>query len=77
MFSWYLSVYEVRLVRALIGVHRIVFCEFFFFLFLFDMTTTVRQMPMVCPGHKRGVVELEYSQPTDEGVFLISGCLGK
>lgn len=35
----------------------------------------VRQMPLVCPGHNRGIVELQYSAPTAGGVFLISACL--
>ena len=35
----------------------------------------VRQMPLVCPGHNRGIVELQYSTPTAGGVFLISACL--
>lgn len=38
------------------------------------MTTSIRQMPLVCPGHNRGIVELQYSQPGPEGVFLISAC---
>mmetsp|Transcript_16908 Transcript_16908/g.36708 ORF Transcript_16908/g.36708 Transcript_16908/m.36708 type:complete len:331 (+) Transcript_16908:66-1058(+) len=37
--------------------------------------TTVRQAPMVCPGHNRGIVELQYSGVNDDGVFLISACL--
>ncbi|KAI0557170.1 WD40-repeat containing protein [Gracilaria domingensis] len=32
-------------------------------------------MPMVCPGHNRGIVELQYSPPGSEGVFLMSACL--
>lgn len=35
----------------------------------------VRQMPLVCPGHNRGIVELQYSPPTPEGTFLVSACL--
>ncbi len=37
--------------------------------------TQVRQMPLVCPGHNRGIVELQYSPPTAGGTFLISACL--
>lgn len=36
---------------------------------------TIRQMPLVCPGHNRGIVELQYSPPTPEGIFLMSACL--
>lgn len=32
-------------------------------------------MPLVCPGHNRGIVELQYTQPGAEGTFLISACL--
>ena len=32
-------------------------------------------MPLVCPGHVKGVVGLRYSPPTADGVFLISACL--
>lgn len=32
-------------------------------------------MPLVCPGHNRGIVELQYSPPGPEGVFLMSACL--
>lgn len=35
----------------------------------------VRQMPLVCPGHNRGIVELQYSGATVGGTFLISACL--
>lgn len=35
----------------------------------------VRQMPLVCPGHNRGIVELQYSPPTPGGTFLVSACL--
>lgn len=38
-------------------------------------TSSIRQMPMVCPGHNRGIVELQYSPPGPEGVFLMSACL--
>lgn len=37
--------------------------------------TAIRQMPMVCPGHNRGIVELQYSPPGPEGIFLMSACL--
>ncbi|KAK4524657.1 hypothetical protein GAYE_SCF05G2559 [Galdieria yellowstonensis] len=32
-------------------------------------------MPLVCPGHSRGIVQLEYSPVTVDGYFLISACL--
>lgn len=32
-------------------------------------------MPLVCPGHNRGIVELQYSPPGPEGTFLVSACL--
>lgn len=32
-------------------------------------------MPLVCPGHNRGIVELQYSPPGPEGTFLMSACL--
>lgn len=35
----------------------------------------IRQMPLVCPGHNRGIVELQYSPPVPEGIFLMSACL--
>lgn len=42
---------------------------------LIGMSASIRQMPLVCPGHNRGIVELQYSQPGPEGIFLISACL--
>jgi serine-threonine kinase receptor-associated protein len=39
------------------------------------MGPAVRQLPLVCPGHNRGIVELQYSPPTPEGTFLISACI--
>lgn len=39
------------------------------------MGPSVRQLPLVCPGHNRGIVELQYSPPSDEGTFLISACI--
>lgn len=38
-------------------------------------STPIRQMPLVCPGHNRGIVELQYTQPGPEGTFLMSACL--
>lgn len=35
---------------------------------------TIRQLPLVCPGHKRDIRELQYSPPSDDGTFLISAC---
>ncbi|KAA8495771.1 Serine-threonine kinase receptor-associated protein [Porphyridium purpureum] len=32
----------------------------------------VRQVPLVCPGHNRGIVELQYSEPVVDGLFLVS-----
>jgi hypothetical protein len=32
--------------------------------------------PLVCHGHSRPIVNLEYSQITDDGVFLISSSKG-
>jgi hypothetical protein len=39
------------------------------------MEGTEAQTPLVCPGHTRGVVQVSYSNPTPDGVFLISACL--
>uniref|UniRef100_A0A7S1XI18 Serine-threonine kinase receptor-associated protein n=1 Tax=Erythrolobus australicus TaxID=1077150 RepID=A0A7S1XI18_9RHOD len=30
---------------------------------------------MVCPGHNRGIVELQYSAVNEDGVFMVSACL--
>ena len=32
---------------------------------------------VVCPGHNRPLVEVHYSAPTPDGIFLISACLDK
>lgn len=32
--------------------------------------------PIICAGHGRGVVGLEFSAPTEDGIFLSSACLG-
>lgn len=37
----------------------------------------LRQIPIVCPGHSRPLAELQYSQVTPEGFFLISACHDK
>lgn len=39
------------------------------------MSVPIRQMSLVCPGHNRGIVELQYTQPGAEGTFLMSACL--
>lgn len=39
------------------------------------MTAPIRQLPLVCPGHNRGIVELQYTQLGPEGTFLMSACL--
>lgn len=31
--------------------------------------------PIICPGHSRPIPDLEYSQVTDDGYFIISSCL--
>jgi len=33
-----------------------------------------RQTPLTCPGHTRPVVDLEFSEETDHGYFMISAC---
>jgi len=38
------------------------------------MTTNLRQIPLTCSGHTRPVVHLDFSDITDSGYFLISGC---
>ena len=35
----------------------------------------VRQQPLICAGHSRPVVDLNFSKVTDDGFFLASGCL--
>lgn len=34
------------------------------------------QNPLVCHGHSRPIVELEYSRNTEDGVFLVSASKG-
>ena len=34
------------------------------------------QNPLVCHGHSRPIVELDYSRMTEDGVFLISASKG-
>eukprot|EP00744_Colponema_vietnamica_P006516 GILI01009458.1.p1 GENE.GILI01009458.1~~GILI01009458.1.p1 ORF type:complete len:303 (-),score=62.28 GILI01009458.1:85-993(-) len=33
-----------------------------------------RQVPLVCPGHTKSIIQLYYSPVTPDGVFLISAC---
>lgn len=40
-------------------------------------SASLRQIPIVCPGHSRPLAELQYSAVTDDGFFLISACHDK
>ena len=35
-----------------------------------------KQTPLTCPGHTRPVVDLDFSEDTDHGFFMISACKG-
>ena len=37
----------------------------------------VNSAPLICPGHSRPVASIEFSAPTDDGTFLLSGCHDK
>eukprot|EP00164_Ancoracysta_twista_P002035 GFYU01002681.1.p1 GENE.GFYU01002681.1~~GFYU01002681.1.p1 ORF type:complete len:343 (+),score=93.76 GFYU01002681.1:68-1030(+) len=34
-----------------------------------------KQAPLVCPGHTRPISGIQYSNVTDDGIFLVSSCL--
>eukprot|EP00127_Corallochytrium_limacisporum_P001414 Clim_evm36s55 gene=Clim_evmTU36s55 len=38
------------------------------------MAATARQTPLTCHGHTRPVVDLDYSDTTEDGFFIISAC---
>lgn len=41
------------------------------------MAASMRQVPLVCGGHERPVVDLKFSGMTENGSYLISASKGK
>ena len=39
--------------------------------------SVMQAQPLICPGHSRPIPFISYSKQTDDGVFLISACLGE